>query len=208
MRRAYVLSVGAAAVVGVLAGVILHNVFGGGRARAASPALPALHGESTWAKGAVRAPDFVLRDQHGRRVSLASFRGRAVVLTFMDSFCRAECPLQAAQLNAAFRPLAPRLRPRLLIVSVDLADTPRSVVAAARRWRLPRGFEWFLGTHAQLAAVWRAYRIDVKVTAGDIAHSDAFYVLDRDGFERAGFLSPFVPGLLTHDLRVLAAAST
>lgn len=206
MRRAYVLSVGAAAVVGVLAGAILHNVVGGGRARAASPALPALHGEATWAKGAVRAPGFALRDQHGRRVSLASFRGRPVVLTFMDSFCRAECPLQAAQFNAAFRPLAPGLRPRLLIVSVDLADTPRSVAAAARRWRLPRGFEWFFGSHAQLAAVWRAYHIAVKVTAGDIAHSDAFYVIDRDGFERAGFLSPFVPGLLTHDLRVLSSA--
>src|SRR5262245_11867030 len=33
------------------------------------------------------APGFTLTDQSGRPVSLASFRGRTVVLTFMDSHC-------------------------------------------------------------------------------------------------------------------------
>jgi protein SCO1/2 len=122
----------------------------------------------------------------------------------MDSLCTAECPLQAAQLAAAIRPLPPRVRPQLVIVSVDAADTPRSVAAAARRGHLPAGFEWLLGTRAELAPVWRAYRIAVEVTKTDVLHSDAFYVLDRNGDERAGFLSPFVPGLLTRDLRVLA----
>jgi cytochrome oxidase Cu insertion factor (SCO1/SenC/PrrC family) len=38
--------------------------------------------------------------------------------------------------------------------------------------------------------VWRAYRIAVLQTkSGDIAHSDAFYVIDRRGYERAGFLT-------------------
>jgi len=85
---------------------------------------------------------------------------------------------------------------------------PYAVVALrdTRLALLPREtFEWLLGTHAQLAPIWRAYGIVVRPTkGGDVAHSDAFYVIDRNGDERAGFLSPFIPGLLTRDLRRLA----
>jgi cytochrome oxidase Cu insertion factor (SCO1/SenC/PrrC family) len=205
VRRVYVLSVAAAAIVGVAAGVLLHNTLSGGSAGAQRPALSALHGQATWPAGRAPAPAFALHDQHGRRVSLSSFRGHQVVLAFMDSYCTAECPLEARQLAAALRPLPARVRPQLLVVSVNLADTPHSIAAAARKWRLPAGFEWFVGTHRALARVWRAYGIVVRPTSGgDIAHSDAFYVIDRHGDERAGFLPPFVPGLLTADLRVLA----
>jgi protein SCO1/2 len=124
----------------------------------------------------------------------------------MDSHCRAECPLEAAQLAAALRPLPSASRPRLVIVSVNLADTPRSVAAAARKWHLAGGFEWLLGTHAELAPVWRSYGIEVLPTkSGDVAHSDAFYVIDAHGDKRAAFISPFIPGLVTRDLARLAA---
>jgi cytochrome oxidase Cu insertion factor (SCO1/SenC/PrrC family) len=207
VRRVYVVSVAAAMIVGVAAGVVLHNVLSGGSADARPPALPLLHGQATWGPGRVAAPGFALRDQHGRRVSLSSFRGHQVVLAFMDSYCTAECPLESRQLAAAIRPLPVNVRPQLLIVSVNLADTTHSIAAAARKWGLPAGFEWLVGTHAQLARVWHAYGIVVRPTSsGDIAHSDAFYVIDRSGDERAGFLSPFVPGLLTADLRVLSRA--
>jgi protein SCO1/2 len=204
MRRLYVVSVAAAAIVGIAVGVVLHGAFSGRAARADAPALPALHGQATWAPSEVRAPPFALRDQDGRRLSLAALRGRSVVLAFMDSHCTGACPLEARQLAFALRPLPAAARPRLVVVSVNLADTPGSVARAARKWQLPKGFEWLLGTHAQLAPVWRAYHIEVRPTAsGDVAHSDALYVIDRNGDERAGFLMPFVPGLLTHDLRVL-----
>jgi protein SCO1 len=206
MRRIFVLSVASATIVGVATGVLLHNVFGSSRALA-RPALPALYGEATWRSSEVAAPLFRLRDQHGRAVRLAALRGRPVVLAFMDSLCTFECPIEAAQLAAAVRPLPAAARPRLVVVSVDLADTPRSVGKAALKWHLPADFEWLLGTHAQLAPVWRAYGIEVRPTKdGDVEHSDAFYVIDRKGDKRAGFLSPFIPGLLTRDLRRLAAA--
>ena len=207
MRKAFVLAVASAAVVGVAVGVLLHNEFGSPRALA-RPALPALYGQATWRSGEVPAPPFALRDQHGRMVRLAALRGRAVVLAFMDSLCTSECPIEAAQFAAALRPLAGSAKPQLVVVSVDLADTPVSVARAARRWHLPAGFEWLLGTHAELAPVWREYGIAVRPTkSGDVEHSDAFYVIDRNGDERAGFLSPFIPGLLTRDLRRLDAST-
>ncbi|HEV8104436.1 MAG TPA: SCO family protein [Gaiellaceae bacterium] len=205
MPRLYVIAVCSATVVGIVLGVVIHNVFATPSARA-RPSLPTLYGQATWKSGAAHAPPVALRDQHGRRFSLASLRGRTVVLAFMDSLCKAECPLEAAQLAAAVKPLPSSSRPRLVIVSVDLADTPRSVAAAARRWHLPARFEWLLGTHAQLAPVWRAYGIEVDPTkSGDVAHSDAFYLIDANGDERAAFLSPFIPGLVTRDLSRLAS---
>jgi protein SCO1/2 len=206
VARLSALAVAAAAIVGVTAGVALHNAFGT-RAAQAGPSLPALHGQATWRSGEAPAPLFALRDQHGRVVRLAGYRGRTVVLAFMDSLCTSECPIESRLLAAAIRRLPRRERPQLIVVSVDLADSPRSVAAAARKWGLPKGFEWLLGTHAQLAPVWRAYRIYVKAGKGDIVHSDAFYVVDRRGDERAGFLAPFAPGLLRLDLHRLASAT-
>jgi len=38
-----------------------------------------------------------------------------------------------------------------------------------------------------------------RESQGDIAHSTAVYLLDKRGYERAGFLMPFVPGLVADD---------
>ncbi len=39
---------------------------------------------------------------------------------------------------------------------------------------------------------------------GDIAHTEALYLIDRHGYERSGYLYPFVPRFVAHDLRTLA----
>jgi cytochrome oxidase Cu insertion factor (SCO1/SenC/PrrC family) len=204
MRGLFAAAVASAAIVGIATGVVLHDVFGSKGAQA-RPALPALYGQATWKRGEAPAPAFTLRDQRGRQVSLASLRGRSAVLAFMDSLCTAECPIEARQLAAAIRAVPVPARPRLAVVSVDIADTPRTIAAAVRKWHLPAGTEWLVGTHAELARVWRAYGIEVRPVQGDIAHTDAFYVLDGRGDERAGFATPFLPGLLAIDLRRLAA---
>ena len=43
------------------------------------------------------APHFTLTDQHGKMVSLASLRGHAVALTFLDPVCTSDCPLIAQE---------------------------------------------------------------------------------------------------------------
>ena len=47
------------------------------------------------------APGFALTDQHGRPVSLASLRGKAVLLTFLDPVCVTDCPLEAQEFREA-----------------------------------------------------------------------------------------------------------
>jgi protein SCO1/2 len=202
-RRWYALSVGAAALAGIWIGVAFHGRLLGSAA-AEPAALPSLYGQATWRAGLRAAPAFALRDRTGRSVSLASLHGRTVVLAFLDSQCKQACPLEGRMLAAALRQARGIGHPQLLVVSVDPAgDTPSSVARASHKWGLPAGTIWLLGTHALLKPVWDAYQITVEPVSGDIMHSTAVYLLDRRGYERAGFLMPFVPGLVARDLRVL-----
>jgi cytochrome oxidase Cu insertion factor (SCO1/SenC/PrrC family) len=204
----------AAALLGAGAGAMLHELLG---RSAGAPATavglhgqPAgvvrLHGQATWAAGVRPAPAIALPDQSGRMFALSSTRGHTVALAFFDSHCTQSCPLEGRALAAALRSMPARERPVLVLVSVNPADTPASTRAAMRRWGLASVavWHWLRGRHAALARVWKAYRIFVAAPAhGDIVHTEALYLIDRRGYERSGYLYPFLPRFVTLDLRVL-----
>jgi len=162
----------------------------------------AVNGDAVWKAGTRPAPSFDLTDQRGRSVSLASLRGRPLLLTFLDSKCTTLCPIVGHQLGVVERHLGAQ-PVRLIIVSVDPADTRHTVAAAARKWGWHGHWQWLMGTPAQLAPVWRAYGIGVQPTATDIAHSMAVYLIDGQGNERAGFLPPLAISRLVWDVRLL-----
>jgi cytochrome oxidase Cu insertion factor (SCO1/SenC/PrrC family) len=206
VRKLFLLSVAAAVVVGIGVGLLLHDRFSSGTAAAIG--LPALHGQATWAPGKRPAPQFALHDQHGQLVSLHALQGRTVVLTFLDSLCKQACPIEGKMLAAAIRQVPTNQRPRLVVVSVDPSgDTSASIAHAIAEWHLPTGTLWARGTHRRLAQVWRDYQITVDPVSGDIVHSTAVYLIDPKGSERAGFLMPFIPGLVAADLKTLAQPS-
>ena len=53
----------------------------------------------------LRAHEFTLTDQYGRRVSLAADRGKVVVLTFIHSLCHDTCPFMVEQIKGALNDL-------------------------------------------------------------------------------------------------------
>jgi peroxiredoxin len=53
-----------------------------------------------WSPGSA-AQEFQLTDQHGQAVSLASLRGKVVLLTFLDPVCTTDSPLIAQEFRAA-----------------------------------------------------------------------------------------------------------
>ncbi len=55
----------------------------------------------------------------------------------------------------------------------------------------------------ELGRVWSAYGIEVDPTSHDIIHSAALYIVDRRGDERSGYVAPFLPKLVTADVRAL-----
>jgi len=194
-----------AAVGGVGVGFLARTVAGGPVASA--PALPGTHGQATWEPGEQAAAPFRLRDQDGAVVSLAELRGRPVLLTFLDSRCEQQCPLIGSQLGTVLRAMAPADRPTLVVVSVDPpGDSQTSIRQAMGAWRLagPWRWHWLRGTRRQLAPVWKAYGITVEPTTNDITHGLSLYLIDRQGFQRAGYLFPFLPNFLQLDLEGLA----
>ena len=198
-----------AVVFGVGVGVGSHFLFARRPASSTSSrASGGLDGEATWAAGARPAPPITaLRDQSGHRFSLAALRGRPVAMEFFDSHCHQACPLAGRTLSAAERLLPRARRPVLVVVSVNPLDTPASTRAAIRAWGLTLApWHWLRGTHAQLAAVWKAYHIFVQPEKGDISHTEALYLIDRHGDERSGYLFPYVPVRVAHDMRALASA--
>ncbi|HEY7073855.1 MAG TPA: SCO family protein [Solirubrobacteraceae bacterium] len=201
--RAAALLIGSCLAAGVLAGVALHSA----RRAPAAVVFPrpsrALTGDAVWPAGRRRAPAFALRDQRGRLVSLAGQRGHPVLLTFMDSRCRLICTLQGPQIAAILRRAGRGVR--LLVVSVNpWEDTAASSVRAGARYGFAGPWHWLRAAPAALRPVWRAYGIDVIRTTGDVSHSTALYVIDRRGYERAGFNFPFPQRQVARDLRALA----
>jgi cytochrome oxidase Cu insertion factor (SCO1/SenC/PrrC family) len=202
-----------AVVGGIAAGAGAHLLLAGGAAPTAAvagtaPRPGSLRGMATWAAGARPAPAITtLRDQTGGRFTLSSLHGHTVAIQFFDSHCTSACPLDGRAFAAAERALPAAQRPVLVVVSVNPRDTRASVRKAIRSWGLAglAPWHWLMGTHAQLAPVWAAYHIFVAPTRGDITHTEALYLLDRRGDERSGYLFPYLPASVSHDMRVLAA---
>jgi cytochrome oxidase Cu insertion factor (SCO1/SenC/PrrC family) len=168
---------------------------------------------SSWGAGDRRGPNFSLRDQDGRPVSVAANRGRPVIVTFVDPLCRNFCPLEAQVLNQMERQIPAARRPVILAVSVDVyANARRYLLQDDREWRLVPKWRWAVGRPADLAVVWKNYRIGVKATTWRINgtvthridHTEAAYVLDATGHERALFVWPFNPQDVEQVLRQLA----
>ena len=166
----------------------------------------------SWAAGRQPAPDFVLRDQAGRPVSIAAYRGRPVIVTFIDPLCRNLCPLEAQVLNQVDRQLPASQRPVILAVSVDVyANTRADLLQDVREWHLVPQWQWAVGSPSELAAIWKRYKIGVSVVTKRIAsttihyitHTEGAYIIDGHGDERALFLWPFYPQDVKHVLRQL-----
>jgi protein SCO1 len=204
----------AALVVGVVGGGGV-AVLARSHPAAGLPPAPALHDVATWGAGVRPAPDFRLVDQRGTPFSLGDLRGRPVIVTFIDPLCRNLCPVEARVLDAAVLQLPAARRPAIVAVSVDpWGDTATTFAEDRAHWRLPAGWRWGVGTKSQLAAVWHDYGIGVQVTTKklvgvtvrNITHTEASYVVDASGHERALLLYPFRVSDVVSTLRRIGAA--
>jgi cytochrome oxidase Cu insertion factor (SCO1/SenC/PrrC family) len=122
-------------------------------------------------------------------VSLASLRGRTVVLEPMDPECTVECPITSLEFVEAARDLGTRSSEVAFVgLNVDPAHARiADVLRFSREHHLEQLPNWhFLtGSAGALRRVWRAYRIVVRPSRnGDVTHSEAMYFIDRNGLAR------------------------
>jgi cytochrome oxidase Cu insertion factor (SCO1/SenC/PrrC family) len=136
------------------------------------------------------APPFSLTDQYGRQVSLASLRGKVVLLTFLDPVCTSDCPQIAQEFKGADQVLGASARRVELVAIVanplyhSLAYT-RAFDAQERMTGMPNWL-YLTGSLPQLEQAWKNYAVAAQIlpAGGMIAHSDVAYVIDASGHTR------------------------
>jgi cytochrome oxidase Cu insertion factor (SCO1/SenC/PrrC family) len=143
-----------------------------------------------------------LTDQAGRTVTLAGFRGRAVVVAPFLTLCQEICPMTTANLAVVDRDLAAdHVAERVAVVEVSVdpgRDSPARLAAYAHMTgathelvtespqvlsRLARFFGWYYAIvpeDSPPATDWWTGRL----LTYDVDHSDGFVVLDAAGAQR------------------------
>ena len=152
------------------------------------------------------APDFRLVNQFGQRVSLSQFRGKVVVLAFVDSECTTICPLTTVSMVAAKRLLgAAGSQVQLLGVDANPKATSVSdVMAYSREHGMVNQWDFLTGTLPQLQVAWRGFHIAVQIQRGMIDHTPALYVIDAHGRERTVYLTQMNYASIGQAAQVLA----
>jgi cytochrome oxidase Cu insertion factor (SCO1/SenC/PrrC family) len=139
---------------------------------------------------AVRAPGFTLTDQHGHTMTLASLRGKVVVLEFMDPHCTDICPIVSQEFVDAYHELGAHTS-KIVFAAVNVNQYHASVAdvaafSAQHQLTAIPGWHFFTGPIPALRAAWRDYNIQVEAPnpKGDIIHTSAVYFIDARGAER------------------------
>ena len=157
--------------------------------------------------GSTPAPDFLLKDQFGNSISLARFKGKPVVLTFLYTHCPDVCPLTAEKLHTTMQSLGSNAQQvAVLAVSMDpKGDTAAAAQNFSKIHKLGDYFHYLIGTHKELAPVWASYSVDAQAatSSGTVNHSSAIYVIDKQGHERVLLDNGFSSSQLASDLKVL-----
>jgi protein SCO1/2 len=191
-----------AGLLAAMAVVLIEGRGGGGGASPVATAESKFDGPLLPA--GLRAADFILTDQNGRRVTLSRYRGRVVVLTFIHSQCHDACPLMVQQIKGALNELTPGGAgvPALGVTVAPAEDTVASRQAFVARMRMGRQLAFLSGPAPALKRVWRAYAI--QPVASKIDHSTFVLLVDKRGYERIGYpVSALTPEGLAHDIAVL-----
>ena len=136
------------------------------------------------------APAIRLIDQNGQHVSLSNFRGKTVVLEFMDPVCTDICPVVSAEVVQADKLLGARSK-QVVFISVNVNQYHESV-ADVKKFSDEHGLSslsnWYFltGSTSDLQKIWKAYDIYVKPNPnGDVVHSSVMYFIDKNGQEQA-----------------------
>jgi cytochrome oxidase Cu insertion factor (SCO1/SenC/PrrC family) len=136
------------------------------------------------------ASGFSLTDQNGRPVTLASLRGKVVLLGFLDPVCTVDCPLMGQEFRQASQLLAADTsHVELVAVNYNPLDTQAGYLQAFDRQEgLNTVSNWLYltGTRTQLQQVWHAYGLPIEILpAGSmIGHGDYALVIDQNGHLR------------------------
>jgi protein SCO1/2 len=152
----------------------------------------------------LKAANFTLTNQSGHKVTLSHDRGHVVVMTWIHSLCKDDCPFMVQQIKGALNLLPDRGRNvRVIGVSVEPGqDTRANRMKFLRRELMTGRMQYVNGPRPVMRKIWHEYGIQPVTPKAD--HSAFIFLISKRGYERIGFPAIQVtPGALAHDIRVL-----
>lgn len=155
------------------------------------------------------APRLILDNYLGKRVDLSTYRGRAVLVTFIYTHCPDVCPLIVANLHNALDTLGQGARKVAVVgVSTDPKGDTRNAIRTflAERAMLGR-MQYLVGSRSTLTAVWRAWGVDASnpTATDEVAHTAVVYGITASGRIVTAYPSNFTPAQIAHDVPLLAS---
>jgi cytochrome oxidase Cu insertion factor (SCO1/SenC/PrrC family) len=139
--------------------------------------------------GLLDVPEYPLQltDQNGQQVSLASMRGKVVLLTFIDPVCTTDCPIIGGEFKQAGLLLgaaAKKVEMVAVVANPTYTSIPvmRAYDAEVGLTRTPNWL-YLTGTLPKLQHAWEQYGITVEnLPAGAMtAHNDIAFVISPRG---------------------------
>jgi protein SCO1/2 len=157
------------------------------------------------------APPLTLRNYKGERVDISSYRGEAVLLTFIYTHCPDVCPLIVGNLHTAQQQLgAQAAKAQILAVSVDSrGDTPKTVARFLAAHRMTGRMQYLIGSTPELAKVWKAWGVGSERDAKNpdlVEHSGLVYGISASGKITTLYAANFKPAEVVHDVPLLASS--
>jgi protein SCO1/2 len=133
-------------------------------------------------------PEVSLIDQHGASISLASLRGKPVLIDFIYTSCASTCPMLTAKMASIAHRLGPALGADVTIVSISLDpehDTPAELAKyAASHDANGNGWIFLTGPPAQIDQVLALFKLRrMREGDGTITHSVSAFLLGPDGHQ-------------------------
>jgi protein SCO1 len=156
------------------------------------------------------APPLALHNYLGQPMNIASYRGRAVLVTFIYTHCPDVCPLITAGLHTTLELLGSRSsQVQIIAVSADpRGDTKKAVAAFLAEHKMTGRMLYLTGDAHELARVWKAWGVGSERDARQpqfVEHSGLVYGISASGRRTTIYASNFIPAELAHDVPLLAA---
>ncbi len=157
-----------------------------------------------------QAPPLQLKNYLGQPVNIDSYRGKAVLVTFVYTHCPDVCPLMVGNLHNAQALLGKEAaKAQVIAVSVDpKGDTPKTVARFLALHEQTGKMQYLIGDKKELAAVWKAWGVGAERDAGNpdlVEHSGLVYGITGSGKRLTIYSANFKPAEIAHDVPLLAA---
>lgn len=155
----------------------------------------------------IELPAFELTDEDGRTVASDDLAGKVVAVTFLDTQCRAECPIVAPLMSQGVKLLSPEEREQVAAIAITsdpTGDTPARVGEFLDRLHVRGVLRYLVGPVDVMEPIWREFAVTSSYETGiHDFHSIPVRIFAPDGTWVSTLNSgaDLTPANLAHDLR-------